>query len=218
MGHVDGSKCPHPDNAFNNDFTVIDSDGIHEVSLNYCSCPQSPPKLVQLLRARLFPSTVIDPRTAATFRVLETFQMLTFTSKVSGYEYYRSLARRTDNTGISLPPVSIFFFLPAHCGTILCLCPGSVSFISPDCERMAPCPVTEDDGPRIRCYWCERYKRGAMCSPVSSMSYPRCQFACRLEGAPNFPAVSWDIFTQINLIAVLGGYILCSLGLMQTFA
>ncbi|KAF8814361.1 hypothetical protein BYT27DRAFT_7219865 [Phlegmacium glaucopus] len=111
LGHADGSNCPHPDNAFNNDFTIIDSDGIHEVSLDYCSCPQSPPKPVQLLRARLFPSTVIDPRTAATFRVLETFQMLTFTSKVSGYEYYRSLVRRTDNTGTSPPPDRYHSFL-----------------------------------------------------------------------------------------------------------
>lgn len=175
LGHADGSICPHPDNAFNNDFTIIDSDGIHEVSLNYCSCPQSPPKPVQLLRARLFPSTVTDPRTAATFRVLETFQMLTFTSKVSGYEYYRSLARRTDNVGVSPPPVSNSLSYPL---TVLCLlCPGSVSFISPDCKGMAPCPVTEEDGPWIRCCWCQRYKRGAMCGPVSGMPYPRCQFA-----------------------------------------
>jgi hypothetical protein len=48
-------------------------------------------KTTQLLRARLFPSTVVDPKTAATFRVLETFQLLSFTSKVSAFEYYRSL-------------------------------------------------------------------------------------------------------------------------------
>jgi hypothetical protein len=49
---------------------------------------------------------VVDPKTAATFRVLETFQMLSFTSKVSAFEYYRSLSRRTDNTGTCPPPVS----------------------------------------------------------------------------------------------------------------
>jgi len=92
---------------FNDDFTVIDSDGIHQVSLDYCGCQQASARRIQLLRARLFPSTVIDPKTAATFRVLETFQMLSFTSKVSAYEYYRSLARRTDNTGTTPPPVSL---------------------------------------------------------------------------------------------------------------
>ncbi|KAF8797648.1 hypothetical protein BYT27DRAFT_7228903 [Phlegmacium glaucopus] len=102
LGHADGSSCPHPNNTFNNDFTIIDSDGIHKVSLNYCSCPQSPLKPVQLLRAHLFPSTVTDPRTAAMFCVLETFQMLTFTLKVS---YYQLLVRQTDNTGTSPPPI-----------------------------------------------------------------------------------------------------------------
>jgi hypothetical protein len=95
-----------PRNSFKNDFTVIDSDGVHEITLDYCGCQYSLPKTTQLLRARLFPSTVIDPKTAATFRVLETFQMLSFTSKISGFEYYRSLERRTDNMGTSIPPVS----------------------------------------------------------------------------------------------------------------
>ena len=106
VGHTIGDRvCPLPQTAFNNDFTVIDADGIHEIALDYCGCQYSLPKTTQLLRARLFPSTVTDPKTAATFRVLETFQMLSFTSKVSGFEYYRSLERRTDNTGIALPPV-----------------------------------------------------------------------------------------------------------------
>ncbi|KAF6759469.1 hypothetical protein DFP72DRAFT_1063837 [Ephemerocybe angulata] len=52
----------------------------------------------QLLRARLFPSTTIDPRTACTFRVLETYQMLSFTGKISAYEFLLAIFRRTDNT------------------------------------------------------------------------------------------------------------------------
>ncbi|KAF8958691.1 hypothetical protein BDZ97DRAFT_1923452 [Flammula alnicola] len=55
----------------------------------------------------------MDPRTAATFRVLETFQMLSFTSKISAFEYYCSLARRTDNTGVSVPPDHYHAFLRA---------------------------------------------------------------------------------------------------------
>jgi len=82
-------------------------DGIHEVAIDYCGCQQSLPKTVQLLRARLFLSTVIDPKTAATFHVLNMFQMLSFTSKISAYEFYQALARRTDNTGTSTPPVRI---------------------------------------------------------------------------------------------------------------
>lgn len=107
LGHPDRTECPNPENAFHDDFTIIDSDGIHLVSLDYCGCQLATSKTTQLLRARLFPSTVIDPKTAATFRVLETFQLLSFTSKVSAFEYYRSLARRTDNTGTCPPPVSV---------------------------------------------------------------------------------------------------------------
>ena len=104
LGHLNG-VCSLPQPAFNNNFVVIHTDGIHEVAIDYCGCQQSIPKTVQLLQARLFPSTVIDPKTAATFEVLDTFQMLSFTSKVSAYEFYQALARRTDNTGTSPPPV-----------------------------------------------------------------------------------------------------------------
>jgi len=104
LGHLNGI-CSLPQPAFNDDFVVIHTNGIHEVAIDYCGCQQSIPKTIQLLRARLFPSTVIDPKTAATFKVLDTFQMLSFTSKVSAYEFYQALARRTDNTGTSTPSV-----------------------------------------------------------------------------------------------------------------
>lgn len=111
LGHSDLRACPLPQAAYGDDFTIIDSDGIHVVALDYCGCQNSNSKHVQLLRARLFPSTIIDPRTAATFRTLETFQMLSFTSKISAYEFYRSLARRTDNTGTCNLPVGFFFWI-----------------------------------------------------------------------------------------------------------
>jgi hypothetical protein len=58
----------------------------------------------------MFPATAVDPRTAATFRVLETFQMLSFTAKSSAYEYMASLRRRTDNTGLDQIPVMHWSF------------------------------------------------------------------------------------------------------------
>ena len=81
------------------------------MALDYCGCPAAQPKPVQLLRARLFPSTVTDPKTAATFIVLKQFQLLSFSSKISGYEFYNTLARMTDNTGVKPPPVSVIFHL-----------------------------------------------------------------------------------------------------------
>lgn len=60
----------------------------------------------QLLRARLFPATVTDPKTAATFNVLEQYHKLSFESKASAFEFYHSLARLSDNIGIDPPKVS----------------------------------------------------------------------------------------------------------------
>lgn len=107
LGHPSNDKCPLPEPASKGNFVIIAADGIHQVNLNYCGCQNSISKHIQLLRARLFPSTVVDPRTAATFNLLETFQMLNFTSKISAFEYYQSLARRTDNTGVLNLPVSL---------------------------------------------------------------------------------------------------------------
>ncbi|CAA7270803.1 unnamed protein product [Cyclocybe aegerita] len=104
LGHSVDGLCLLPERAIDDSFVIIDSDGVHEVGLDFCGCQQSMPKTIQLLRAQLFPSTTTYPNTAATFRVLETFQMLGFTSKISGFEFYQALAQRTDSTGTATPP------------------------------------------------------------------------------------------------------------------
>lgn len=104
LGHG-GEACEVPITTFNNDFVIIAKNGIHEVALSYCGCTKAVSKISQLLRHRLFPSTVGDPKTAATFDVLEYFQLLSFGSKVSGFEFYRTLARTMNNTGIDQLPV-----------------------------------------------------------------------------------------------------------------
>ncbi|KAL4261314.1 CxC2-like cysteine cluster KDZ transposase-associated domain-containing protein [Pleurotus pulmonarius] len=102
LGHPIGGSCINPDRTHKDGFTVITSHGIVVVNLDFCGCsPVSRP--TQLLRARLFPATTIEPRTAATFEVLRLFQLLTFGSKVSGFEFYQCLSRLTDNLGDSPP-------------------------------------------------------------------------------------------------------------------
>jgi hypothetical protein len=81
---------------------------IHTVNLDFCACGASlQSKTVQLLRSRLFPATVDNPRTAVTFRAMELFELLSYVSKVSAFEFYQSLSRLTDNTGINVPKVSL---------------------------------------------------------------------------------------------------------------
>ncbi|KAF8958688.1 hypothetical protein BDZ97DRAFT_1668111 [Flammula alnicola] len=57
LGHPDTNICPLPQTAFHDEFIVINSDGIHEVSVKYCGCQQSLPKYTQLLRAHIRKNT-----------------------------------------------------------------------------------------------------------------------------------------------------------------
>ena len=105
VGHGD-MLCYCPERGHTN-FLVIDINGIHPVSVNFCGCEQRTSHRQQLLRCAWYPSTVHNPRTACTRRVLDHFLRLTWSSKVSAYEYYHTLERLTDNTGINVPTVRV---------------------------------------------------------------------------------------------------------------
>ncbi|KAK7016228.1 hypothetical protein VNI00_018947 [Paramarasmius palmivorus] len=106
LGHPDGSKCLLPSKA-TEQFTVLDTSGLHHVSLSYCGCTSSicpdtqlqRQKWEQLMFYEWFPSTIDRPRTACTFRCLESFQLLTLTAKITAFDYYKTLECLTDNTG-----------------------------------------------------------------------------------------------------------------------
>ncbi|KAK0501813.1 hypothetical protein EDD18DRAFT_1307212 [Armillaria luteobubalina] len=83
LGHKLGKICQIP--AVVRSFVVIDVDGIHTVQISFCECMR-------------------NVETAATFHILNLFQVLSFMSKVSAYEFYHTLARLSDNTGLHLPP------------------------------------------------------------------------------------------------------------------
>ncbi|KAK7030288.1 hypothetical protein VNI00_014305 [Paramarasmius palmivorus] len=109
LGHPDGSSCPLPVKGPSN-FTVLDVSGLHHVSLTYCGCTASVwpcsklqrQKWEQLMLHEWFPATTSRPQTACTFRCLEQFQLLTLTGKITAFDYYKSLERLTDNTGMRL--------------------------------------------------------------------------------------------------------------------
>ncbi|KAK0467413.1 hypothetical protein IW261DRAFT_1553874 [Armillaria novae-zelandiae] len=103
VGHLTGEVCPHPQAAFGNRFTIIDTNGIHDVTLDFCSCMRRHSFALQLQGSWLFPATDTEPHTAITTAALEQFQMLTFMGKISAYEYYHSLVCLTNNTGIMAP-------------------------------------------------------------------------------------------------------------------
>ncbi|KAG1726701.1 uncharacterized protein EDB91DRAFT_1330919 [Suillus paluster] len=100
LGHTTGQKCLNPQRAFNDDFVIVDTRGIHEVALDFCNCATAESHVQQLLRISWFPSTTSDPKMAATFSVLEQYHLLSFESKISTYEFYHALRRMSDNTGL----------------------------------------------------------------------------------------------------------------------
>jgi hypothetical protein len=106
LGHPVGQRCLNPKTAAGDDFVVLDTHGIHEIGLNYCGCETADTLHTQLLRQRWYGATLANPRTAATFRLLEHFHYQNLESKASAFEFYRGLMRETDNTGLREPKVS----------------------------------------------------------------------------------------------------------------
>ncbi|KAG1743664.1 uncharacterized protein EDB91DRAFT_1236671 [Suillus paluster] len=114
LGHRIGDMCCNPHCAFNDDFIIINSTGIHEVGLDFCACGTMQTHVKQLLHSRLFPATITDPKTAATFGVLEQYHLLSFESKASAFEFYQALSRLSNNTGMD-PPKLLKHFAQGHC-------------------------------------------------------------------------------------------------------
>ncbi|KAJ7503647.1 hypothetical protein B0H11DRAFT_2222275 [Mycena galericulata] len=69
LGHRLNDFCPEriPDN----DFVILDTDGLHEVAIDYCSCEPRRSHGIQLRDARFFPSGDSSPRTAVAFKMAQ---------------------------------------------------------------------------------------------------------------------------------------------------
>ncbi|KAF9544501.1 hypothetical protein CPC08DRAFT_770046 [Agrocybe pediades] len=104
LGHPPGETCSHPERSFADMFTVLDVNGIHQVSLDFCNCEHRQRHFVQLLRYGWYPATIGFPRTAITLRLLKFFQLLSFESKTTVYEIHRTLQRLVDNSGLKHVP------------------------------------------------------------------------------------------------------------------
>ncbi|KAF8547238.1 hypothetical protein OG21DRAFT_1425232 [Imleria badia] len=101
LGHPIGETCCLLKVPYADDFTVLNGNGVHPMALWFCGCESANTPVQQLLCHRLFPASMHQPRTAATFALLEEFHLLSLESKISAYHFYTSLARHTSNTGLS---------------------------------------------------------------------------------------------------------------------
>ncbi|PBK64790.1 hypothetical protein ARMSODRAFT_1022781 [Armillaria solidipes] len=82
------------------DFTVLHTNGIHQIAIDFCNCSQRLQHHEQLLRFRWFPATVHQPQTCATFAVLNNFQTMNHAGKLSAWEHFVTLINLMDNLGI----------------------------------------------------------------------------------------------------------------------
>ncbi|EIW78072.1 hypothetical protein CONPUDRAFT_157234 [Coniophora puteana RWD-64-598 SS2] len=71
--------------------TVVDISGVHRLPALWCTCPDSPPRDLQLLRMRLYPASTQQPRTAFTFAALHDFMISNLEMKVPANAYFRKL-------------------------------------------------------------------------------------------------------------------------------
>ena len=74
--HEAGDKCLFP--RTHNDFSVMHTNGIHRMTMNFCQCRMGEhlDAYTQLLRARLWLATIDDPETAMTFEAMDDFNQL----------------------------------------------------------------------------------------------------------------------------------------------
>jgi hypothetical protein len=61
---------------------------------------------VQLLEVGWWPSTPLDPQTAATMSVLRLFHVTNLQGHVTSTDFYRTLEQMTSGDGLSILPVS----------------------------------------------------------------------------------------------------------------
>ncbi|CAA7262273.1 unnamed protein product [Cyclocybe aegerita] len=92
-----GNVCPNPASDTDIFFHLIDVNSVHHTKIQFCGCPGALERPFQLLKHRLFPATLRQPKTAFTFRTLKTFHILHLELKVAAYDFIRSLRRLTDN-------------------------------------------------------------------------------------------------------------------------
>jgi hypothetical protein len=99
LGHHSGESCTASTQA-RGEFTVVHTNGIHIVNVDFCGCSGQVDKQVQLLEVGWWPTTCLEPRSAVTFDALKTFHLLNLHGSLAALEYYRTLEDLTNGDGL----------------------------------------------------------------------------------------------------------------------
>lgn len=113
LGH-NGAPCSNNMSEYGGDwfcdkFAVVHSTGIFVHRLRWCRCNDASleDRHLQLLRSRIFPSTVIRPQTGFTFDVLDHFLIDALECKTSARSFYQKICRFSNNAFPDSLPVSL---------------------------------------------------------------------------------------------------------------
>jgi len=89
---------------------VVDLSGHHTVRVRFCKCSKNGfvENFQQLLRVGWYPASVLRPKTAFTFDLLDTYHKLSLQGKLNLYDFYNAIAQKTDNHGGLKPKVCGF--------------------------------------------------------------------------------------------------------------
>ncbi|KAJ6479765.1 hypothetical protein C8R45DRAFT_832682 [Mycena sanguinolenta] len=105
IGHPQGEPCRYvhltpPAKGF----VVLHDNGIHVIDIDFCSCPDSPSHVDQLLNIGWYPATHDSPATAATLTLLRRFHLLNLQARVAAYDFYNTLVVIRNGSGLANPP------------------------------------------------------------------------------------------------------------------
>jgi hypothetical protein len=84
---------------------ILDNNGIHQVSADFCGCIGAPSSVHQLVNIGWFPATLKEPETCATLSVLRRFHTLNLQARLPAYDFYSALEVLSDRAGMKKIPV-----------------------------------------------------------------------------------------------------------------
>lgn len=107
LGHGIGQGCKSPESA-PQPFTVVHTNGVHRVNLNYCGCSDrqaAGSHVEQLIWHRWYPATTKSPQTCAMIAALQMYHKMSDIGKVSAFDWYHSIHQFTRSTGVRIVKV-----------------------------------------------------------------------------------------------------------------
>ncbi|GBE89483.1 hypothetical protein SCP_1601450 [Sparassis crispa] len=97
LGHH-GQPCPDLVDRLKPSKFVVMHNGIHKLAVHWCHCAGAPERILQMLHARLFPTTLDHPESAFTVVLLKEWHMHALTSKKGVYDYMYAIRHLTNNS------------------------------------------------------------------------------------------------------------------------